>query len=302
MPCYYPITGYVSRTANPSGKFPIVFNYHEGWVDRKVQLPCGRCIGCRLERSRQWAMRCVHEASCWPSNCFITLTFNDLFVPSSGSLDVSYFQKFMKRLRKKFGAGVRFFHCGEYGHLLKRPHFHACLFNFDFPDKKLWSIRDGVRLYRSKMLEDLWSDPVTGSSYGFSTIGDVTFESAAYVARYCTKKVNGKLAESHYKGLKPEYITMSRRPGIGFEWFKRWRKDVFPNDYVVVRGVKCKPARFYDQKYDLTNPEDFAKISYVRTKAAILNPDNRSGRLAVRETVKLQNAANLRRSYEATGV
>nr|WAE43298.1 MAG: replication initiator protein [Microviridae sp.] len=296
MPCYYPLNGYVSRTPNENGKYPIVFNTQEGWIDRKVQLPCGRCIGCRLERSRQWAVRCVHEASMWKENCFITLTFNDYNLPSNGSLDVKIFQKFMKRLRKEFGTGIRYFHCGEYGDSLKRPHYHACLFNFDFGDKKLWAIRDNVKLYRSESLEYLWP-------FGFSTIGDVTFESAAYVARYCTKKVNGKRAESHYKGLKPEYITMSRRPGIGSTWFNKWVDDVFPEDHVIVRGIECKPARYYDEKYCLTNEKEFALIKGNRERAARLNPDeNRASRLTVREKVVLHNAANLRRSYEATGI
>ena len=101
--------------------------------------------------------------------------------------------------------GVRFFHCGEYGELLYRPHYHACLFGFDFSDKVLWSTRGGVRLYRSKILEKLWT-------FGFSTIGDVTFESAAYVARYCTKKITGDKADEHYNGRSPEYVTMSRPP------------------------------------------------------------------------------------------
>ena len=119
-------------------------------------MPCGQCIGCRLERSRQWAIRCVHEASLWPDNCFVTLTFDDDNIISSGSLVKADFQKFMKRLRKRFGKGVRYFHCGEYGDLLGRPHHHACLFNFSFPDRYLWSSSGGVNLYRSPTLEELW--------------------------------------------------------------------------------------------------------------------------------------------------
>ena len=143
MPCFHPLTGYLARDANASGKRSIVFDPKLALgVDVKRQVPCGRCIGCRLERSRQWAMRCVHEASLYKNNCFITLTFNDYYLPKDGSLHVEHFQKFMKRLRKRFGSGVRYFQCGEYGELLRRPHYHACLFNFDFPDRVLWSIRN----------------------------------------------------------------------------------------------------------------------------------------------------------------
>lgn len=299
MPCYHPLTGYLAKVANESGKRSIVFDPHKALgVDVLRQVPCGRCIGCRLERSRQWAMRCVHEASLYSDNCFITLTFSPEFLPASGSLDKSYFQKFMKRLRKRFGSGVRYFHCGEYGEMLKRPHFHACLFNFDFPDKVLWSIRNGVRLYRSDILEQLWSDPVSGVPYGFATVGDVTFESAAYVARYCVKKITGVDAEQHYKGLAPEYVTMSRRPGIGFEWFKKWQADVFPHDYVVVRGHECKPARYYEKIYELTNPVEFSKIKAVRKQAALCDEDNSYSRLQVREVVQQARTAMLKRGLE----
>ena len=117
----------------------------------------------------------------YDDNCFITLTYSNQHIPADGSLDVRVFQKFMKRLRKRFGDGIRFYHCGEYGSLLGRPHYHACLFNFDFPDKYLWKENNGQKLYRSPSLEELWP-------YGYSSIGTVTFESAAYVARYILKR------------------------------------------------------------------------------------------------------------------
>ena len=136
MPCYRPIKGYRSRRLNAeTGKRPVVFNPRDGFYDQPVDLPCGQCIGCRLERSRQWAIRCVHEASLHERNCFITLTYRDECLPTNGSLDLDAFQKFMKRLRRRFGEGVRFFHCGEYGENFGRPHYHAILFNLDFSDK-----------------------------------------------------------------------------------------------------------------------------------------------------------------------
>ena len=106
MPCYSPLTGYVSREPSKNGKFPIVFDPKKGWIDRSVTVPCGQCIGCLLERSRQWAMRCSHEASLYDENCFITLTYDDEHLPPDGCLNKEHFQKFMKRLRKRFGSGV----------------------------------------------------------------------------------------------------------------------------------------------------------------------------------------------------
>ena len=124
---------------------------------RSLQLPCGRCIGCRLERSRQWAMRCVHEASLSPYNSFITLTYDDAHLPYRSDLDYPAFQRFLKRLRKTASSPVRFYMCGEYGPLTQRPHYHACLFNFDFADKTYWRTSDaGSRCYRSELLDRLW--------------------------------------------------------------------------------------------------------------------------------------------------
>ena len=152
MVCYHPITAWRSlegRGAN--GKWPLVFNKRDGYCDLEVQVPCGQCVGCRLERSRQWAIRCVHEASLHSRNCFITLTYDDAHLPGISLVPRDYVL-FMKRLRKMFGAGIRFFHCGEYGSINFRPHHHAIIFNFDFEDKVLWSVRSGVRLYRSAAL------------------------------------------------------------------------------------------------------------------------------------------------------
>lgn len=297
MPCYSPLKGYWSNEVNPSGKRSIVFSKGEALCAAQVSIPCGQCIGCRLERSRQWAIRCVHEASLYSENCFLTLTFNDSNIDPSGSLIKRDFQLFMKRLRKKFGSKIRYFHCGEYGSRGDRPHHHACIFNFDFPDKELWSIREGVKLYRSKILEDLWP-------YGFCTIGDVTFESAAYVARYVVKKINKNkiyphLYDQHYKGRIPEYTTMSRRPGIGRRWFDQFKTDVFPHGYVVIRnGIKCKPPKYYENIYELTNPEKFGILKKKRERLAFNDVDNSLARLKVRESVKLAQARMLERGIE----
>lgn len=243
------------------------------------------------------------------SNCFITLTFNDEHLPRNGSLDVRYFQLFMKRLRKKFGAGIRFYHCGEYGSHFGRPHFHACLFNFDFQDKYLWKITNNVPLFRSKDLEDLWTDPHTGESYGYSSVGNVTFESAAYVARYIMKKITGDMAEDHYSivdpdtgeilMLKPEYTTMSRRPGIGATWFEKYASDVYPGDFVVLNGKKMRPPKFYDGLYELAYPEDMADLRKNRTLQAEKHFDNNTPeRLSVRERITLDRIRRLPRNHD----
>lgn len=291
MACFRPLKGYRSNCVNENGKRPIVFTPREGYLDMPLDIPCGSCIGCRLERSRQWAIRCVHEASLYEKNCFITLTYNNDHLPHDKSLNVKHFQDFMKRLRWKYGAGIRFFHCGEYGEELNRPHYHACIFNFDFPDKTLWKNERDVKLYRSKSLEDLWENK------GYCTIGDVTFESAAYVARYITKKITGEIADDHYKGRKPEYITMSRRPGIGKGWFQKFKNDVFPSDQVVIRGKEMKPPKFYEKLFELDSPENFATVKGKR-KIEIRKLDGVDPRLSVREEIQTLKFRELHRGYE----
>lgn len=267
MTCYTPLSAWQSIARNSEGKSELVFKEPKGWDYKPIKIPCSRCIGCRLERSRQWAVRCMHEASLYSSNCFITLTFDAQHLPDDMSLDVDVFQRFMKRLRKRFSGidevvgddglvskPIRFYHCGEYGEQFGRPHYHACIFNFDFDDKYVWKVSNGYPLYRSPALEELWP-------YGYSSVGAVTYESAGYVARYILKKVLGKGADDHYfdpsTGVykRPEYTTMSRRPGIAAGWFKKYGSDVFPRDSVLVNGSMQRVPRYYDTLCERFNPE-----------------------------------------------
>lgn len=280
--CLNPIKGYRSAFKNENGKYPFTLRRNSD-LDKLSEVSCGRCWQCRLARSRDWALRCIHEASLYSDNCFITLTYNPENNPVT--LKKRHFQLFMKRLRKKFpNTSIRYFQCGEYGSKLSRPHFHACLFNFDFPDKKLWQVRNGTKLYRSKILEQLWSDPKTKQSYGYSTVGSVTFESAAYVARYIMKKINVPSPDHpdydkykyHYvvpetgEILDPEYTTMSRRPGIGRGWYDKYKSDVYPHDFVeTVKYGKLRPPKYYDRLFDLDNPDEFSYIRDERQKKAI---------------------------------
>lgn len=273
-------------------------------------LPCGRCIGCRLERSRQWASRCVHESQLHPANCFITLTFREACplatqtangryqllkhkVDPTVSLHKHFITLFWKRLRKHvFGntkGTLRYYHCAEYGDESKRPHHHAIIFNYDFVDKKYKTSKNDCKYYTSKTLEALWP-------HGNSIIGDATFESAAYVARYCTKKINGPSAAEHYNGRLPEYATMSRRPGIGKAWLEKYTDDVFPNDFVIIRGQKCKVPKYYNKNYELTNPKEYGNIRAERVEAQRGNPANHYRRLEAGEAIQKARYALLKQS------
>lgn len=296
MPCFHPLDGYRSREGG------IVFTRPHAFTDLPIKIPCGQCIGCRLEKSRQWAMRCMHEASLYEDNCFITLTYNDDNLPRNMSLDVSHFQKFMKRLRKRYGNGIRYYHCGEYGEKFARPHYHACLFNHDFKDKIRWKEVNGNPLWISDELTQLWP-------FGFSSLGQVSFHSAAYVARYVMKKVTGERAASHYEWVDqktgeihtvmPEYTTMSRRPGVGKGWYEKWRDQVYPRDEVVVNGRTVQPPKFYDRMFEVEYPSDFRSVRSRRKWSAKKFADNNTReRLRVREVVTKAKLSRLERSVE----
>jgi len=294
VPCFRPLQAYRTDAG------AIVFT--DRGSHRALTLPCGQCVGCRLERSRQWAVRCMHESQCHEYNSFVTLTYNEDSIPHDFSLNYRHFQLFMKRLRKDFPR-VRFYMCGEYGESFSRPHYHACLFGVRFSDLKPWRKSEaGFQLYRSDRLERLWS-------HGNVEVGDVSFESAAYVARYCMKKVTGPNAELHYQAIDPEtgeiynripeFTRMSLKPGIGFPWYERFKKEVFPLDRVVVRGVECKPPRYYRLLLDKESPLMSAGVEYQRyVKAMDLASDNTEDRLRVKEDVCRSRIKSLNRSIE----
>lgn len=290
--CISPLDGWYSRERTPRGKRAVVFDIHEGFHDRPVTVPCGRCVECRLEHSRQWAMRCVHESSLYDENCFVTLTYDNKNLPENASLRKRDLQLFMKRLRKKFRKKkIRFFAAGEYGENFGRPHYHIILFGFDFPDKVRWSTRGDFEVWRSNSLEEVWKK-------GNSEIGSVTFESAAYVARYVMKKdmFSDPALDKFFNknGIwEPVFATMSRGGsekgeknlgGIGKRWYERYKDEVFRDDSVIVNGVEVKPPKYYDGLYEIDDREEMEKVKR-RRKARCDSDSERTARLWARKKI-----------------
>lgn len=234
-------------------------------------------------------------------NCFITLTYDNDHVPYDGGLHYDHFQRFMKRLRKAVGVKVRFYMCGEYGENYGRPHFHACLFGFNFADRVPFKrTGSGFVVYRSKVLEGLWP-------YGFSSVADFSFETAAYVARYVMKKITGQAGERHYEVVDsmtgeifnrtPEFCRMSLRPGIGAGWFERYgMTDVVPRDAVVINGVEATVPRYYDKLLKRRDPLLHGEIKAQRELDNYLRrDDNTDERLAAKERVARARLSFLKR-------
>lgn len=264
-----------------------------------MSVPCQQCTGCRLERARQWGVRCEHEMALYERNCFITLTYDDANLPRDESIDLRVMQLFFKRLSKRFGAGVRKLYCGEYGDENLRPHYHAILFNCDFPDRKVFKrLPSGHTIDTSEILSELWP-------YGFCSVGSASFESAAYVASYCLKKVTGDPAKDHYRRVNrfgetvdvvPEFAHMSQ--GIGRDWLAKFGRDVFPGFQVVSRGGRVgQPPRYYRKKYAEQSPLQYEAIMDMRRELGEAQAWNSTPeRLAVREQVLLARLSHGKRS------
>lgn len=310
MPCFHPLPAFYTGNFTKNGKREVKIVPRDVvsnaaldsklWQsDRAFWLPCGQCIGCRLERSRQWANRCILELEYHDSAYFVTLTYDDDHVPQSWYADESTgeavpvqtlrkkdFQAFMKRLRFHFGQGIRFFACGEYGPETWRPHYHAIIFGLKLDDLIPWSKSpQGNQYYLSSSLQQVWSIRKAPTRYGsvncltadpeffYDPIGhilvsEVTWETCAYVARYCTKKLTGDQADFYPRfGLEPPFSLMSNRPGLARQWYDD-HPDCYDFEYINVStpkgGRKFRPPRYFDKLYDIDYPDRMAEIKKSR--------------------------------------
>lgn len=289
MPCNKPLSGYKDRR---TGGFTHNRNSSDG---TSMVVPCGRCMGCRIDKARWWTVRVAHEAQLHDESVFITCTYSDDHLPDPPSVSKRDFQLFMKRLRKALGADrIRFFACGEYGGSGGRPHYHAIIFGQAFrEDRYLWAVTPkGTQEYRSPLLETTWGK-------GHCTLSDVTPQSGGYVARYTMKKtatnrerINAQTGEIYY--VDEEFLAMSRRPGIGSDWFAKFRSELFPNDFCIINGTRMPLPPYYwnkllnegnqiQQTYELTEEARVNRKEnlYKAVEAGELNPD----RLATKEEI-----------------
>lgn len=258
------------------------------------RLPCNTCLGCRIDYSRMWALRCVHESKLFDDNCFVTLTYDNDHIkmgrerPSLFKRDL---QLFFKRLRKHFD--VRYFACGEYGDTTHRPHYHACLFGLDFKDKVLYSRSNGNDLFRSDTLDRLWGN-------GNCLIGAMSAESAAYVARYCLKKLSVDF--KHYfkdEGIEPEFLAMSRRPGIGRGYFDMFNSDFFVVDKCITSSGVYSVPRYYSDILRVIDNDLFVHVKAMRDerKRKVELFERMPKRLSVKAAVKAAQIKALKRPF-----
>lgn len=249
MPCYHPIPASQERPGQPLRLWPPI-------GEATLQIPCGKCLGCKTSRATAWSIRAMHEASAYKDNCFLTLTYNDEAVPPNGELDRPALQRFLKRLRKNSKRNsniltdrthpIRYLGCGEYGDQTQRPHYHLCLFNCDFADRHKVS----KYLDESDTANTLWSENKV--PLGATRVGQLTAASATYVAQYTLKKLGVTHCDKDGVVLKPPFLAVSLKPGIGTQWINKYKKDL-SHGYIIRDGHKTAIPRTYRKKLHETD-------------------------------------------------
>lgn len=269
--CTNLIRGFRSRERNPeTGKRAIVYQLRKGLYDLPATVPCGQCIECRLKASRETAIRCMHEAERHERNTVITLTYATENLPAKGSIEPAHAVKFIKDLRawEEYRAGkggrppatFKTYGCAEYGEKGHRPHYHIILFGFDFDDKvQANGMPPGY--YTSDTLTEKWGR-------GGTQLMDLTFESAAYVARYITKKLTGPRAQEYGDRL-PEQTVCVTQKGLGKDWYNEWKEEIYNGDQVyrntnTGRRIPMRPPKYYDRRYEIENERDYERIKKER--------------------------------------
>lgn len=217
MACFNPLGGWMGQRANDSGRYPVVFRLRDGWIDKPIDLPCGKCIGCLQDKARSWAIRCYHESTQHRRNAFVTLTYRDENCPDQVSKPD--LQLFFKRLRAR-GVKFRYFACGEYGGMFGRPHYHCLFFGQDFREGSQ-ALGIAGEYYTSKFLDDTWSN-------GHVTVAPCEPGSVFYTAGYQLKNLDQPTA----------FHLGSRRPYIGAGWLSRYHDDIARLGFVTIEGKK----------------------------------------------------------------
>ncbi len=290
MACYKQLRAYKSPEGKISWpKLGSKASDHEALFP--LRLNCGKCIGCRISNTKDWAVRSMHEAQMHPQNSFLTLTYSDEKLPDDRGLRVDHWQKFAKKVRNHCGP-FRFLEVGEYSDAPEfRPHYHALIFGHDWHEtrvklqRKPWE----TPLFASSILEKLWP-------HGIHAIGELNYKTAAYVAGYCLKKLSGEYAERQWDRLDtetgewwqvpPEHALMSRRPGLGTAWFEKYGDDVYPSDEVIVDGKQLRPPAFYDTLLKRKDERMFRELETKRRNSVREHAeDHTDERLKIREEI-----------------
>lgn len=345
MTCYHPLIRLEERsryvTAKDGHKYhkATVVSPETGELDKLVdtqkykiqQIPCGQCIGCRLDYSKEWANRGYLESLYWDNNYFITLTYDDDHININdyvedeegftytndgewgGTLIPKDLQLFIKRLRKYMKThhdndNIRYMACGEYGGQTARPHYHLIVFNLNLPTESFYNPRiiNKNYYYQNSVIEKCWK-------YGFSNICPSNWNTIGYVARYITKKINGKESDQYYaeKGQVKEFFRVSLKPAIGEQYYRDHWQEIYERDEIIIvnraGAVASKPPKYFDELFKKDHPEEYKILQRKRQRESkngnvlkdSLTSMLRQERLEVEERSQDEKTQKLIRAYEA---
>lgn len=232
-----------------------------------LTVPCGQCAACRLNFSAMWALRCVLESQGHKENVFLTLTYNDEHLPKNKSVSKREMQNFLKRFRKSvYPAKVRYYLSGEYGSQYGRPHYHVLIFGIGIRNSVFENLHWDMKYQGFWCQCKAWKDE-KGKSIGNCFVGSVSVASAQYVAKYVMKKRKGKDSDFYYRnlGVDPEFCLLSRRPGIGLEYFNRNKKQIYGRGEIVVEGKKFPIPRYFMTKLRESDPKYFDWVREIES-------------------------------------
>lgn len=251
----------------------------DDYVQFKVmEVPCGNCIRCRLDYSKDWANRCTLEASQYAFNYFITLTYDDDHlvkgVYDNPTLVRDHIKQFIKSLRqklkRKYGhEGVRYFGCAEYSPTL-RPHYHIILFNCPLPDLStdFYDSEGHVSHHKSscggfyeysQFVKDCWP-------HGNILIADCNWNTSSYVSSYVLKKQKGEDSKIYKSfGIVPPFTYQSTRPGIGANYYYDHKQEIMNIPSLIVPRDKKSPLltglpRYFKKLLKREEPEKYQEI------------------------------------------
>lgn len=299
MSCYHPLQG--ARLPNGTVKiFAQLSTALKNYQGEILKIPCGRCVGCRLDYASDWADRMCIESKLRDHSWFVTLTYDDEHVPYTDDLCQTLKPKdmtdFLKRYRRAIEPEkISYYYSGEYGTQTLRPHYHMILFGSSIYDLELYQKSPNGVYYKSKWFDSIWQK-------GNCIITEFSWQTASYTARYVLKKLGMPKEHWDHVSIYPEFSRCSRRPAIGRRYFDQFYEEIYKNDEIFLSGGKVvKPPKYFDNLLKGMDLDLLEHVKEIRRKSGEISFDTELSKtnldeydyLCLKEDVKLSKAKHL---------